>query len=182
MSKRKINRPLVFFEIVSAWLQDAIIGRCVENNDYWRISGYIKESRYCAKISIVYNPDNLRIEVPIVFCHEEWIRRDLDWHCFRSYSESNIWGDLDRLCWIHPKEWRLANDYSEKSLWLVINEGSEWLKNNITKLLDRHWIGHTLGLISWKKEWSGWLHGEKGTAEFLNELKRQGHPVNWQKT
>lgn len=181
MAKRRIQCDLAFHEAIAAWLQDASLSRCADSFDYKLIRGTVVQSSYRAEIEIAFCPDSLKKKAPIVFCDEPWIRRELDWHCFRAKGANEAWADRDRLCWIHPCEWELANDHQSKKLRLVIDEGSEWLKNNLLKLLDRHWTGHELGIKKWKTEWGGWGHGKTGTNQLLAELRKNGHPNNWQK-
>lgn len=179
--KHKINCSDAFYKTVSEWLNDATLHSGRENFEFKRISGVVRGDAYRARIDIVFRPEHLKKSAPIVFCEENWIRRNLDWHCFRAKGSNDAWEKEDRLCWIHPLEWQQAHHHQLKRLTLVIEEGSEWLKNNVIKLLDRHWVGHELGIKKWKSEWGGWGHGQSGTNQFLSELKNNGHPKNWQK-
>jgi hypothetical protein len=106
-------------------------------------------------------------------------RNEPDWHCSQC-ADLNGLGNRCELCWIHPAEWVLAQDHRMKRLSLCITEGSKWLRNNVAKLLDRHWVGSSLGLKKWPPDWGQWGHGQVGNREFLCELKRDGHPQNWE--
>jgi len=33
-------------------------------------------------------------------------------------------------------------------------------------VLSRHWIGHSVGLFEWPKEWEDYAHGKEGVKEF----------------
>jgi hypothetical protein len=181
MAKNRIDCAQLFFENISKWLNDAELHSGWENKDFKRISGSLTTGICTARIEIVFCPNDLKCRVPIVFCDEEWITRELDWHCFRGTSGYESWREKDRLCWIHPHEWAKAHCHRLKRLTCVVDEGSEWLKNNVSKLLERHRIGHTLGIKKWKSEWGGWAHGQLGTDQYLSELKEAGHPRNWEK-
>ncbi len=179
MAKTRINCSMVFMESVGVWLEGATLQAGGEAIGYSCISGSLISSEFSANIRIMFQPDHLKKHPPIVFCKEPWIRRDLDWHCFRAAGPKGVWKDLDRLCWIHPFEWERAHDHKTKRLAVVISEGAEWLKNNLHKLLERHWTGHALGIKNWPSEWGGWGHGNTGTQQFLVEMKKLGHPANW---
>jgi hypothetical protein len=181
MAKIRIDCSDAFFAAMAGWLNDARFSVCSEALDYRCISGKVVTKSYAAEIDVTFIPSQLKRRPPIVFCGEPWIIRDLDWHCFRAEGRGGVWSQRDRLCWIHPAEWEMAHDYSLKPLSLVIEEGAAWLKNNVTKLLDRHWMGHQLGMRKWRTEWGGWGHGSIGTQELLTELKSNGHPLNWQR-
>lgn len=181
MAKNRIECAPLFFENVSKWLGNAVIHPGWENRDFKRISGSVVTSICTARIEILFRPNHLKSCAPIVFCDEEWIRKEIDWHCFKNKLGHESWKDSYRLCWIHPYEWTRAHYHQLKRLPSVIEEGSSWLKNNISKLLERHWIGHILGIKTWKPEWGGWAHGDRGSKEFLNECKMDGMPYNWER-
>lgn len=166
-----------FFEKIGKWLNGANKEVCSDALDYRRITGVINIPTR-ATIEILFIPSLLKQQAPIVLCDEEWVRRELDWHCLRGGGPNQAWNDRRRLCWIHPGEWLLAHS-GKKPLSLVIEEGGNWLQNNVTQLLTYHWIGHELGIKQWREEWGGWGHGDIGTRQFLEERKALGHPNNW---
>lgn len=180
MGKPKIDCAALFHERMTTLLCNSTLQKGWIDEGYKRIEGDIIREEYNAHIEILFRPHEFKKYVPIVFCDEAWITRRLDWHCFRAKGAIDGWDDRDRLCWIHPREWSQAHNYQLKRLPLVIEEGSTWLSNNVSKLLDRHWVGHELGLTRWRPEWGGWGHGNVGTHEFIRELQQQGHPQNWE--
>jgi hypothetical protein len=178
MRKPQIDCATLFLEEMSRYLGDPVLHVARVAQNYKRIEGSLSGTGYRTHVDILFSPEYFKKVAPIVFCDDFWIRKDINWHCFKAGGIEG-WEDRYRLCWLHPNEWRAANDYQLKRLPFIIEEGSQWLCNNVTKLLDRHWVGNQLGLTTWREEWGGWGHGETGNQEFLGEIKQQGHPKNW---
>jgi hypothetical protein len=179
MRSLKVNCDTAFFEAVSMWLANTSIQRCRGQLEFKSITGDLTQPDYQAKVNIVFCPSKLKKLAPIVYCNESWIRRENDWHCLRVNVEGHQWHGHQQMCWIHPAEWRLAHSEQRKRINSVINEGSEWLRNNLTQLLGCHWVGHFLGIKKWRPEWGGWAHGDEGTREFMSESRSNGLPHNW---
>lgn len=153
--------------------------RCEDSLDLKVITGKLIRSEYEAEIEVIFCPSQLKIIQPIVFCYEPWVRHEMDWHCLPYLKEGSLWNGYYNLCWIYPGEWILAHNYKSKRLKKVAIEGSELLKNNLSKLLDCHWVGHALGIKKWRDEWGAWGHGRKGIQEFSQEIEARGMPNNW---
>jgi hypothetical protein len=180
MGKHQIECTTFFHEKVSEILSNTTLHQDWFDLTYKHIEGDLVREEYCAHIDIWFRPREFKKYAPIVFCDETWITKQLDWHCFKAKDPRLDCGDRYRLCWLHPKEWCLAHNNQLKTLETVITEGTLWLGNNVSKLLDRHWIGNELGLTKWRTEWDGWAHGSLGTQEFNQEREEKGHPRNWQ--
>lgn len=151
-----------------------------ECSEYKILTGDLRRRKYQARIEIAFKASEFKSSTPLVFCNEEWIRKELDWHCYQAPEKNGIFAEKHRLCWIHPLEWHLAHNHLLKPLSAVIEEGTRWIENNITKLVDRHWFGHENDLKKWRQEWGGWGHGDAGTKQLMSEYKKLGHPSNWE--
>lgn len=137
------------------------------------VTGQIQTNKFAADIEIYFSSCQFKFVAPTVFCSEPWLRNDMHWHCCQ-INDSTKHG----LCWVYPEEWKRA--HRNKSQTKTIEEGSEWLLNNVTDLLEKHWVGHRLGIKYWKKEWPQWFHADVGTAQYLHEMRTLGTPSNWQ--
>ncbi len=137
-----------------------------------RITGEIQTEQFMANIEIHFPSCQFKFVAPTIFCSELWLKNDIHWHCNKLKGSS-----IHVLCWVHPEEWKKA--HRKKSQTKTIEEGSEWLLNNVTDLLEKHWVGTKLGIKYWKKEWLQWLHEEEGIEEFFSEIKSQEIPSNW---
>jgi hypothetical protein len=179
MQTEKADCETLFFEAVSLWLSHSSMRRCPETEVFKAITGILERPEYSAKIEIIFRPSKLKASVPRVFCDEAWIFPDLDWHCIQHGKTGEYFDGRNQLCWIHPREWNLAHNYREKRLRPIVSEGAEWLKNNLSRLLDCHWAGHTLGIKKWRREWGEWSHGDEGTKEFEREVQGRRVPKNW---
>lgn len=179
MSKSTLTCGEQFHHTISKRLEDTKYGVVSYDTSLRSVSGKIVTKNYTADIEIHFSPRNLKCQVPRVFCEENWIRRELDWH-YVSISKAVPGNVKPFLCWILHHEWNLAHNHKAKRLQLVIEEGSDFLLNNVSKLIEIHWVGHTLGIRHWRDEWNQWLHGKDGVAEYKEEMSKFGHPKNWE--
>lgn len=179
MQTLNVDCDTAFLNAVSTWLTNTSMKRCCGQFEFKAILGDLVRSDYSATVDIVFCPSKFKKLAPRVYCNEPWIRRELDWHCLRDQSKESEWYGQQQMCWVHPAEWLIAHDHRLKRINTVVLEGADWLKNNLTKLLDCHWAGHVLGIKNWRPEWGGWAHGNAGTQELVSEARKRGIPGNW---
>ena len=114
-----------------------------------------------AKIDILL-PADWRQDPPIIWCREPWIKRKIDWHVYSGGG----------LCWVHHKEWRRY--HREPQFWIDATCG--YLFRNVTYLIERHLIGHMLGLSDWSPGWEQYAHGKEAEGD-IREWKREFNAI-----
>lgn len=111
-----------------------------------------------ASIKAVLTPD-WKEKPPSVYCREDWVRADWDWHSGRD----------GLLCYVIPEEWRdlvLETERCDGAIAAVQFAVSLCLRN-VRWLLYRQFIAHIGGLVRWPKEWPAWPHGDAGRLAYL---------------
>lgn len=107
--------------------------------------------------------DTLRNKPPSVWCLEDWMRDDPDWH------NSNALG----MCWVLNEEWQDVIGCSSMPWRSVITEGVRLLLSNCTNLISRHHFGYLKDLKEWPPEWEAWGHYDEGPREYERSKGRR---------
>jgi hypothetical protein len=128
-----------------------------------RVTGVLNTGLKRVAIEIIYSHrfSDLRTTSPNVFCREDWMRDEDDWH------NSNITG----MCWILANVWHEYQGWPNKPRERVVADGVLFLIEFSKNLINRHWVGHRRGLKNWKPEWKCFGHHEEGVKEYLREQK-----------
>jgi len=102
-----------------------------------------------------------------VFCHESWLKHDIDWHVFGDGS----------LCYEFDGRWalQLAQVAAKNDLPDLADYAAMWCVNGTRKLLEKHLLADRLNITNWRPEWKAWPHGRAAAArEYSRELRRAG--------
>lgn len=136
-------------------------------DDYHRVSGRIYTAgKLTGKIVPVeiWVPCDLAVlksVPPPVWCREEWMRDEPEWH------NSARTG----MCWVLQEQWRDGLDWSGKALPAVLQEARMWMFSAVRQLISRHYYGHLKALKTWPKEWDSWGHYQAGAKEYRRESR-----------
>lgn len=155
-------RSFQFARVIAAELREgskaAVWPDYRESEPYYRVTGRLDTGVVLASVEIrVWQDFAMLAQVPpSVWCREPWMRTGPDWH------NSNTCG----LCWVLGKAWCDVMSWEGKRALSVIQEGRNWLLNDVRSLIDRHYIASLEGLTSWPEEWPFWAHGDAGVREY----------------
>jgi hypothetical protein len=87
---------------------------------------------------------------PKVWCMEDFIKVDIDWHVYNG----------KRLCWDFSPRWRRIIREIEKHLGIneAITIATQWVVQASTNLTYRHYLASENGISHWPPEWCQWSH------------------------
>lgn len=158
-----MSRSLRFARMVASRLRDGEVNDSPEANIYL-VNGKLDTGVLYASITVRIPKlfRDLKRRPPVAVCHEPWMRQDRDWHNFSTW-----------MCWVLPHEWRAAMNWKGKPVNAILSEGCDWLIQDVSILINRHYHGHDAGMTEWPKEWNAWGHGDAGVAEYLLEQGRR---------
>ena len=133
---------------------------------YYRLVGRLDTGVLLAKIEIrVWQDFNVLKEYPPpVWCHEPWMREGADWHNSR----------VSGMCWVLQEAWNDGMNWKGKRASAILEEGREWLLNDVRCLINRHYTAYRDGLTKWPKEWPYWDHETRGVEEYERQKSLQG--------
>lgn len=104
-----------------------------------------------------------RSEPPAVWCLEDWVRCDVDWHAGR--------GGI--LCYVLDEQWRdvVSKVQMGGDNYAATRYAVSLCLRNVRWLLYRHYIAHVTRLRTWPGEWQAWSHGAPGRMEYRSQRK-----------
>jgi hypothetical protein len=105
-----------------------------------------------------------------VFCHEPWMKPNVEWHQLR---EDSSW----YLCYELPERWedRIAKVRDVNDILQTIEFAKEFCLRSSRSLIEKHLFAFRQNITRWPPEWEAWPHN-RGAAvrEFRQELRRAG--------
>jgi hypothetical protein len=102
-----------------------------------------------------------------VFCSENWVKHDIEWHVLRDNS----------LCYEFFERWadRIAIVSSSNEVQETVRYAAKWCVNGSRRLLEKHLFADRQNIRDWPKQWDAWPHGvEAASYQYQQELKRAG--------
>lgn len=112
------------------------------------------------KIEVPWRFQQVKRLPPTIFCLEPWMKSGPDWH------------NGPPLCWTLPNLWRDCMTRRQKSVASIMSEGWNWMRNNVSALVAKHYDAELRGLKEWQPEWDFWGHGAKGVIEYKSEQRQ----------
>jgi hypothetical protein len=104
-------------------------------------------------------------KIPVVFCLESWVRREVpEWHV---YEDGRLCFELD-LNW----ERELPAIVKEYTFGLGASYAAQWLISSSRSLLSRHLFAFRDGITTWPKSWDFWAHTLEDAKEQLSKTQK----------
>lgn len=154
-----MSRSLKFTTALASRLREPIIQTQYTNCFILEGGLEITETIASIEVFIPVKFKDLKNKPPGVRCLESWMKVGVDWHNFEENG----------MCWIIPPLWRDVMSWKGKPVKNIISEGCDWLINDVTVLLDRHYFATLTGMNEWPEEWTAWSHYQKGIREYRNQ-------------
>lgn len=160
-----MTKSYTFAHLVATQLRDAVVE--TRPGVKFVVSGRLDVESVLASVSIriPWRFRDVKRHPPRVCCLEPWMKTGADWHNFEA------------LCWTLPELWRDRMAIRRKTVASIMTEGCEWMRNNVSLLIARHYYAHLQGITDWPAEWEAWGHGRKGVAEYKREKREQNRVV-----
>jgi hypothetical protein len=130
------------------------------------LDDFAAETTYLADCTFIASAEWPRLP-PKVFCLEDWVRHDIDWHVLSDNS----------LCYEFFERWadRIAvvRKFNEDEG--AVTYAAKWCVNGTRGLLEKHLFADRQNIKTWPKKWDAWPHGIAAARyEYHKELKRAG--------
>lgn len=132
---------------------------------YWLLKAHGEDGRVKVRIR-VYVGEDWMLNPPAVKVHEEFMRKDIDWH---RYSDGG-------LCYVLKEEWRdrleRIFERSKGDMAYTMDYAATWLLAATDSLVTRHLIGHRHNIGKWPDEWQAYSHYDVGAEEYRRERSK----------
>ncbi len=134
-----------------------------QERQYMITGGMDLKTSYAHITVVLPNPlKSLRESPPVVYCKENWVKPEADWHVYPDKS----------LCWIIQPVWDEVNGWATKPRRLIAEDSAAMLLESVSLLLSRHLWASKTGETMWRPEWHQYSHGnKKAYDEYEQDLK-----------